>query len=442
MAYSCGCRMIPEMTMTDSPAAEIEVERNYRFNFIVNVLDGTLFWWGSSFFSTRTILPLYVSRLTDSTVAVGLLATISAAGWLLPQLFTANWVQRLPRKKEAPVRVGLFTERLPVILLAPAAWLAGRVPGLALVVFFALYAWHVIGAGVVAVGWQDMIANVIPVDRRGRFFGVTNFGGTATGVLGALAAAWLLDRYDFPSGYMYSFAAAAVLISLSWVFLALTREPIRTTLEPTVSSREYWRRLPGILRADGNFRRFLLSQVVISWGGMAVGFLAVYAVARWRLADSQAGDYAASMLVGQALSNLFLGVLADRKGHKLVLELSTLFGVMAVVLAYLAPDPRWFYLVFAFVGANAAGSILSGIMIVFEFTRPEMRPTYIGLSNTIVGVFNAVSPMVAAWVVGEVGYQPLFATAAIIGAVGLALLRWTVREPRTAVAQNAEPAGD
>jgi MFS family permease len=436
VAYFCGCLSTLEIIMTDPAAVEAEVERNYRFNFIVNFLDGTFFWWGASFYSARTILPLYVSRLTDSSLAIGLLATINATGWLLPQLFTANWVHRLPRKKEAPVRIGLFTERLPVILLVPAAWLANRSPGLALALFFVLFAWHVVGAGVVAVGWQDMVANVIPVDRRGRFFGVTNFGGTATGVLGAMAAAWLLDRYDFPSGYMYSFAAAAVLISLSWVFLALTREPLQANQEPVVSSGEYWRRLPGVLRADRNFRRFLLSQVVIAWGGMAVGFLAVYAVRRWQLPDSQAGDYTASMLIGQALSNLLFGVLADRKGHKLVLELSALFGVSAVVLAYLAPAPDWFHLVFALVGANTAGSILAGIMIVFEFTRPEMRPTYIGLSNTIIGVFNAITPMIGGWIVGVLGYRPLFAMAAVLGAVGFALLRWTVHEPRQSLAPN------
>jgi MFS family permease len=428
--------------MTESAAVEAEVERNYRFNFIVNFLDGTFFWWGASFIAPRTILPLYVSRLTDSSLAIGLLATISATAWLLPQLFTANWVQRLPRKKEAPVRVGLFTERLPVLLLVPAAWLANRSPGLALTLFFVLFAWHAVGAGVVAVGWQDMLAKVIPVDRRGRFLGVTNFGGTATGVVGAVAAAWLLDRYDFPQGYMYSFAAAAALIFISWIFLALTREPLDTNQEPVVSSGEYWKRLPGVLRADRNFRRFLLSQVVVAWGGMALGFLAVYAVRRWGLPDSQAGDYTASMLIGQALSNLLFGALADRKGHKLVLELSALFGVSAVVLAYLAPGPNWFHLIFAFVGANAAGSMLGGIMIVFEFTKPEMRPTYIGLSNTIIGVFNAITPLIGGWIVGVLGYRPLFAMAAALGAVGFALLRWTVREPRHSHALDAKQASD
>ena len=409
---------------------EREVEQNYRHNAIVSVLDGTFFWFGSSFIAARTMLPLYVSHLTDSRLVIGLLSVLASTGSLLPQLFTVNWVQRLPQKKFAPVTVGLFTERLPILMMIPGACLATRFPKVALVAFLVAYAWHVGGAGVVAVGWQDMLAKVLPVNRRGRVFGITNFGGTATGVLGAAAAAWLLDRFEFPYGYVLCFAAATVLIFISWGFLALTREPAQSSLEPGVSQREYWRRLPAVLRADGNFRRYLLSQVVMTVGSMAVGFLAVYAVERWQLPDSQAGVFTISMLVGQALSNLVFGALADRRGHKLVLELSVLSGALAVGLASVAPGPAWFYAVFALIGASTAGFTLSGIMIVFEFCDPEMRPTYIGLNNTAGGVAAAVAPLVGGWLAGAAGYRALFVVACAIGLAGFALLRWNVREPR------------
>ena len=417
--------------MADS-TLECEIERNYRFNAVVNVLDGTFFWFGSSFIAARTILPLYVSHFTDSKLVLGLLSTIAAAGWLVPQLFTANWVQRLPRKKIGVVNVGLFTERLPILMMALTAWLFARSPTLALVAFFVCFAWHVGGAGAVAVSWQDMIAKIIPLDRRGRFFGITNFGGTATGVLGAMAATWLLAHHDFPYGYVRCFAAAAVLIFTSWIFIALTREPAQVNREPAVSQQEYLRRLPSLLRGDLNFRRYLVSQIVASLGGMAGGFVAVYAVQRWQLSDSQAGGFTTSMLIGQALSNLLFGVLADRKGHKLVLELSTLCGVLSVGLASLASAPAWFYAVFALSGASVAGFMLSGIMIVFEFSTSDLRPTYIGLSNTTIGIVSAVAPLIGGLLAGVVGYQALFAVACTIGAASLALLRWTVRDPRHA----------
>jgi len=405
-------------------------ERNYRHNAVVNILDATFYWFGASFIAPTTILPLYVSHFTSSPVVIGLLSMISASGWFLPQLFTANWVQRLPRKKVGVVNLGLFTERLPVLLLVPAAMLAGRFPVLSLILFFALFSWYMVGAGVIAVSWQDMLAKIIPLDRRGRFFGIANFGGTITGILGAVIAAWFLDRYDFPHGYVLCFAAAATFIFASWVSLALTREPAQANQESPASSREYWRHLLVILRTDLNFRRYLISRIITSFGGMAGGFLVVYAARRWHLPDSQAGLFTMTMLIGQTAGNLLFGVLADRKGHKLVLEVSTVMGALAMGTASLAAAPIWFHVVFALTGISVAGFILSGIMIAFEFSAPEARPTYIGLNNTVSGVVAAVAPILGGWLAQVVGYRFLFAVAAGIGLVGFAFLRWMVREPR------------
>jgi MFS family permease len=422
--------------MTNDVLIQAEVERHYRHNFIVNFLDGTFFWGGLSFIAARTILPVFVSHLTDSKLAIGLLSTIVASGWLLPQLFAANWTQRLSRKKVAPVKFGFFAERVPLFLMAPTALVAITSPSLALILFFIILTWRTIGSGVVAVGWQDMLAKVIPVDRRGRFFGIMAFSGAATGIIGATAAAWLLDHYGFPFGYALCFAIAAVLILISWFFLALTREPAQISREPNISQREFWSRLPSLLRADQNFQHLLFSQVINVTGGMAIGFFTVYAVERWHLPDYQAGSFTISMLIGQAISNLLFGVLADRKGHKLVLELSAVCGALAIGLACIAPAPEWFYVIFALYGANTAGFILSGIMIVFEFSPPNVRPTYIGLNNTVLGIVAGITPLIGGWLVSTVGYQVLFAGASVVSLVGFAMLHWWVEDPRDVISSH------
>jgi MFS family permease len=417
-----------------------QIEQHYRHNFIVNVLDGTFFWAGSSFIASTTILPAYVSRLTDSTLLIGLLSMIGSMGWLLPQLFTANRVQRLPRKKVWPVRIGLFTERLPVVLLTLSVLLVPAHPIWALVAFYLCYTWHVVGAGLVAVAWQAMVGKVIPDDRRGKFLGLTNFLGTATGVAGSAGAIWVLDRYGFPRGYLWSFAAGAAMIVASWISLALTREPAHEPEGERLSQQEYLRQLPAVLRRDPNFGRYLLSQVVAALGGMAGGFLTVYAIGRWDLPDGQAGAYTATMLIGQAVSNLVFGPLADRKGHKVVLELSTLLGGLAVGLAALAPAPAWFYAVFALAGAQTAGYLLSGLMIALEFCPEPQRPTYIGLNNTIRGVAYGMAPLLGGWIAGTAGYPPLFGAAAVVSIVALGLLHWWVHEPRKAGVRFQAPA--
>ena len=41
----------------------------------------------------------------------------------------------------------------------------------------------VLGAGVLAVSWQDLIARTFPVNRRGRLLGLTQFLGAGMGTL-------------------------------------------------------------------------------------------------------------------------------------------------------------------------------------------------------------------------------------------------------------------
>src|SRR5512135_2732444 len=142
-----------EMQSTSPPNEfEQEVERNYRFNFIVNALDGASYWFGYSFIAPTIILPLYISHFTSNALIIGLIPFLNTAGFLLPQLFTSNFVERAPRKKIFPVNIGFFTERLPVMLLpVTVALFALKQPTLALVLFLVIYLWYCGGAGLIIV---------------------------------------------------------------------------------------------------------------------------------------------------------------------------------------------------------------------------------------------------------------------------------------------------
>jgi MFS family permease len=415
--------------LNPSPTELAETEKRNRHNFIFNILDGTSFWFGYSFIAPGVILPLYVSHYTNNTVLIGLVAVISTMGYLVPQLFTANWVQRLPIKKVLPVNVGLFTERLPLFLLPLTVLVFVHNARVALVSFFLLFAWHTIGAGVIAVAWNDMIAKIIPIARRGRFMGIQGFSGQAMGVIGASLAAWLLDHYAFPNGYVYSFAIGAVFVFFSWIFIAQTRELPVKTQEQAVSHRQFWSELPALMRSDRNFTRFILCMAVVNLSGLAWGFLAVYTLKHWNLLDGDVSLYNITLLVGTAAGNVIFGWLADRRGYKLVLELSALISVLAVVITIVAPSAIWFHLVFGLRGISAGGSFL-GSMIALEFGPEAIRPTYIGLNNTSSGIVTGGAPLIGGALASVMGYSGMFQVAVVLGCLGLVLLHFLVIEPR------------
>jgi MFS family permease len=426
------------MTAADFQA---EIKANFRHNFTVNVLDGAFFWFGSSFIATRTIAPLFLSYLTDNTFIFGLLSMIVSTGWLLPQLFTANWVQRLPIKKIVPVVHGFFWERMPVLLLPLAALAAVYSAQSAVFVFLFLIGWHVIGAGIVAVGWQDMIAKIFPVEWRGRYFGITNFLGNGTGILGAAAAAWMLATIAYPYNFMLAFGCAGVFIFISWVFLRMTREPARVSQLPPQDSKSYWRSLPQIIRNDKNYRMYLLSQVLGTIGFMAYGFLTVYAIREWQVSAATVSLFTTSLLIGTTVSNPLFGWIGDKFGHKNVILICTTLTVLALGVTLFAPGPTWFYLVFALLGANNAGFLVSGITIVFEFCDQDVRPTYIGLTNSIMGIFGAIAPLIGSLVIEQSGFKSLFGTSILFSIASIAALWFLVQEPRNAAQTGAIISG-
>jgi MFS family permease len=406
-----------------------EVARNYRWNFTVSLMDNTAFWFGISFISASTIVPLFISKLTSSPLPIGLAAVIAQGAWFLPQLFTANVVERLPRKKPVAVNLGLVLERLPVWLLIVAALAAARSPRLALVLFFVGYAWRGLGGGAVATAWQDLIARCFPVDHRGRLFGLGNFLGAGVGTAGAVLSTWLLQNLTFPENFACLFLLAALSLLASWFFLSLMREPVQPTIAPRASHREFLGRLPNIMRRDHNFRRFLVARSLLAMGGMGLGFVTVSAIQRWHVPDGTVGYYTAASWMGQTVGTLAFGLLADRFGHKLSLELGAMASVLGYALAWLTPSPAWIFTVFVLLGINLGAVLTSGILVALEFSEPERRPTYAGLTNTFVGLSNIAAPLVGAWL-ASAGYGWLFAVGAAVNLVALAAMHWWVREPR------------
>jgi MFS family permease len=420
--------------MSSASSYTDEVRRHFKFNFTVNLLDVSCFMFGSSFMSSGTVLPIYVTHFTKDPLAIGLLSVITTSAFLLPQLFTANRVERAPLKKYFPFNLGFFFERLPVMLLGPSALLlATHSPSLALIAFFVLFAWQNVGAGSINVGWQDMIAKVIPVQSRGKFFGLGNFLGNFTGILGAATVSWLLGRFEFPNGFAIAFGCAAVFNFASWCFLGLTREPRDLTTKPAVSNGDYFKALPAVLRANPNFQKYIATQIVSTFGAMASGFLLVYAIERWTISDGQAATYNIALLLGLSAANLLLGFLADHKGHKLVLEIGILANIAVLVLALLASSPAWFYAIFALRGVTQAGGFISGLSLPLEFADPQNRPTFIGLANSLPGIAGALSPLLAGVLARGLGYPLLFAISAAVAIAAYAMMKWLVADPRHAL---------
>ncbi len=410
-------------------AFEAEVERHYPWNLKVNILELGTFLFGLSFISSGTILPLFLSKLTTNPLAFGLMALLAQGAWYLPQIFTAHLTERLPRKQPIVVRLGFFSERVPLWLLPVAALQAVTAPGLSIALLLFAYAWHGLGAGLIAPAWQELVGRCFPPERRGRYMGMGSFVGTGSGVLGSIVSIWLLGALAFPFNFAVIFAIGALTITLGIFLLAMVREPIPVSAARPQSQREFWAGLPVLLRANRNFARFLAARLLLSLGGMGLGFVTASAVQIWHVGDQSVGFFTALQLLGQALGTLAFGFLADRHGHKVCLEVTAVSGALAFGIAWLATSGWIYYVVFFLLGLAAGGLLVSGILMALELAEPGRQPTYVGIANTGIGIVGVFSPLLGAGL-ATVGYPLLFLASTIAFCLALLAFRFGVEEPR------------
>jgi MFS family permease len=412
-----------------------EVDRNYRWNFTFNTSNVSAYFLGASLISGWTIVPLFISKLTTSPVPIGIAAILVQGSWYLPQILTANFIQRSPAMKPLLVNLGFFLERLPLGVILTSAFLAKQSPTLALVLFLLGYAWYGLGSGMMGPAWQDMVARCFPVDKRGRFLGFSSALGTLTGVAGSALSIWLLASYSFPTNFILLFLCAILALLTSWVSLFFVREPIPPVHTFHQTGKEFLSSLSGILREKRNFRRFLVARLMIGLGTMGVGFLTLSAIQKWGVSDSLVGTFTTMQLIGQGVGMLLLGLLADRKGHKLSLVLSAMAAGLGYLIAWFAPSAEYYLATFALLGFANGGNIVSGILIVLEFAEPERRPSYIGIASTGLGFISMVAPIFGTWF-ATLSYPWLFGISGCINLLAAMAMHFWVKEPRFSTASS------
>lgn len=407
------------------------LQKHLRYNFSVNVLDGGFFGMALGFSSFVTILPLFVSHMTDSALLIGLIPAIRGTGWQLPQLFVADHVRRANRYW--PIVVVLTSlERFPFLGFAIVA-LALPILGnsAAMILTFTLLIVQSLGAGVTSPAWQSMIARVIPPERRGTFFGTQSSAANVMASLGAVVAGVILDQIGLALNFAICFFIAFLAALASWYCLALTREPSipspHTDSQPHAFREELWT----ILRCDKNFRWYLVSRMLYQVATMGFAFYTVYAVRYHNVGVVEIGVMTSVFMGAQIIANPVMGWLGDRTSHRLLLEAGAVAALISALFAAWAANAGWFYLIFILAGiANVAAWTITITMTIDFAPDPSKRPVYVGLSNTLVAPAAIIAPLFGGWLADAAGYSATFVASALGGLIAWIVLRALVRDPK------------
>ena len=407
------CADIPESACQQEPG-----------NFFKHVGSLTLTKSADGLVDPKLVLSWLMTSLGAPVALIGLLVPVREAGALLPQLVTAGFLRRLPRRKWAWA-VGSAVQGLAAAAIGLIAIsLTGATAGWAIVLALAILA---LARSVCSVCYKDVLGKTIDKSRRGTATGLAGSIAAATTIVFALTLSFqLIDRMLLVTGGLFLAGAAWIVSGLLFATLkerAGATEGGKNALKEALANFSY-------LRGDPQLRRFILTRGLLTATALAPPFMIAV--------GSQAGegyDKLGFLVLASALASLcssfVWGRLSDRSSRK-VLIFSAL--VAAIILA----ATSWL----AFAGTLSGGYImpvlLFGLMIAYQGVRlgrsthlvdmadQDTRAAYTALSNTVIGLLllaGGVFSLVANWFGGEV------VLAIMAGMSGLAILAaWGLEE--------------
>jgi MFS family permease len=412
-----------------------KVSQNHTWNFIFLMLDSSCFSFSIALLSVDTILPYFITHLTDARLWVGMVSALYFWGYYFPQIIGAYIANIKPLRKWTIFWIAI-AERAGILMIAILVQAYNLLTkSETLVLFFVAYAIFAVTNGLIGPAYADFISKSIN-RNRGTFYGATNALSGLVGFGASLLARQMLDKYAFPVNLQVMFWVAFASSFISPFLIANFREipyPIQRKIETV---KEFARKIPRTLVKYPVFTRYLAIRSLIGVGLMANSFYAIYSVKNFNLTEGVLGTYTMIILLTQSVLGIIWGRIGDRFGFKLVYILATaLLGAQALI-ALTARQAWLFYIVFFCIGGIVSANRVSDTNILFEIAPPDETSRFIGITNTLISPVLAIAPLVAGMLVDHISYPALFGVDFTIVIVAFITTVFWLPDPRKVKMQS------
>jgi MFS family permease len=403
-----------------------------RANVKNNLLNGIA--WAIGFNFVMPFIPVLAGKLGATNTHFAMLSSIPALLSIVVTLPASIVLDRFRRQK--PIIAGMILLSRFCYLLMAFVPLLKLSPITALIALVGVYT---ATNSVIAVAYQSMMGEIIPVSYRNRVFAQRNVWTGFTGMAVALVAGWGIDQFSYPYGYQAAFLLGfAASLAETWYFNKL-RIPSEEAPEPdsgadaavperdaAAQAAQAAIRRPRWLErfAMGGGRPFYLlcaSAIVFIFTWQAawpvfnkIKVVTLAASNTWMSIDAVVGA------IGTMISFPLCAKLADRKGNGIVLFLSSLLLAIGPFNWIYAPSMQW-VCVYDFIGGIGTGGFNQAIFNrLLELVPPTTRQRAIALYTTLSQVSAIFAPIVGMQLYGHLPYAGCMAVlgaARIIGSL-------------------------
>ena len=188
----------------------------------------------------------------------------------------------------------------------------------------------------------------------------------------------------------------------------MTRETETTALRPRESTRQALQAIPGLLRDNPEFAKFFIARALGSFGRMALPFYILYAGTRMELTGTVLGILTTVWMITSSTSNLLWGLLADRRGYRIVMIATLTIWMLSHVQLLFVESLPGIIAFFVVMGIPSGGFHQSGQNMVLEFGSSEDIPIRLAASGSSVNFVGAIGPLLGGLIVWTLSYPAWF----------------------------------
>lgn len=368
-------------------------------NFFLLIISNTFTKLGDALSSPKTVLAWLMSYVNAPVALIGFLVPIRESGSMLPQIFIAGYIRKLPIRKWVWV-VGSVLQFAAIAGIGVVSLLfQGATAGWLILLLLTLFS---LARGLSSVASKDVLGKTIPKTRRGRLTGLST---SVSGALALLAGLFMIIKSEQDLDITF-YAYIIFFASLMWilgaaVYANVKEEPGETSGGGNAFS-EALRKL-SLLRDDKPFRNFVISRALLLCSALTAPFYVVLAQDYLGKDIRILGLFILANGIATSVSAPFWGRLADTSSKNVMVRAALITSALGILMFGIITwipvlrEQTWIYPVaFFLLGVAHSGVRLGRKTYIVDMAGGNKRTDYVAVSNTVIGLVLLITGGISA----------------------------------------------
>jgi len=374
------------------------------------------FWLDGVFASSSdsivvAYLSLFVLMLGATRAQIGLMSALSSLSAALLLLPGATLVERRGRRKHIVVLSGGGVARLALLLLALVPLFFAGPTAVYVAIALAILRSAFANLGVPA--WVSLIADIVPLSWRGRYFSSRNIAMGVANMLTTFLVGQLITLVGGTNGYQLAMGLAfGVGMASTYSFARLEEPPASAPPE----AKDHGSQLPLLqhVRAHPDFLLFCATAALWNFSiNIAGPFFNPYLVESLQASAGVVGALSVVSTLAALPGQRLFGSLVDRWGTRRVQLITGLLIPLLPWVWALTRSPWHVVPVNLAGGFLWAGYDLANFNFLLILTPEDRRPRYSAVYQIVVMVALAGGAALGGIIAQRWGYTPVFVLSGI-----------------------------